>query len=205
MTSSDAQSGYPRISVKRKTGDEKFRKSGKETDLCLLEFWQWNSSDLISNATRGCLAEFIVANALGLADQIRDEWRAFDLLTQSDIKIEVKSAAYLQSWYHKELSKIIFSIRGTRAWDPDTNQMATELKRQADVYVFCLLNHREQDEQFDPMNLDLWGFYVVPARLLNEKLPNAKTITLKTLEAFSVAAVNYDQLGLAVERCKVTA
>jgi hypothetical protein len=125
------------------------------------------------------------------------------LLTKSSIKVEVKSAAYLQSWYHKELSKIVFPIRGTRAWDPDTNQMATELKRQADVYVFCLLNHREKDDQFDPMNLDLWDFYVIPARLLDERLPTAKTITLKTLEVLSATVVKYDQLAEAVESWKV--
>ena len=51
---------------------------------------------------RGCLAEFIVASALRLGDGVRDEWGAFDLLTKSGAKIEVKSAAYLQSWYHIE-------------------------------------------------------------------------------------------------------
>lgn len=137
-------------------------------------------SDLISNATRGCLAEFIVAHALGLADKTRDEWCPFDLETNSNIKVEVKSASYLQSWFHKEHSKILFSIRPSRAWSADTNVMATELKRQADVYVFCLLNHKEKDEQFDPMNLDVWDFYVVSAGVLDERFPTPKQIRLRS-------------------------
>jgi hypothetical protein len=49
------------------------------------------ASDLVSNSTRGVLAEFIVARALGLDTGVRTEWQAFDLETASGKKIEVKS------------------------------------------------------------------------------------------------------------------
>ena len=58
-------------------------------DLTLLDFWSWSASDLVSNATRGRLAEFIVANALGVESGIREEWAAYDLATATGIKIEV--------------------------------------------------------------------------------------------------------------------
>ena len=57
----------------RKTGNERFRLGGGELPLELIEFWSWASSDVLSNATRGVLAEFIVASAAGCADRIRVE------------------------------------------------------------------------------------------------------------------------------------
>ena len=132
----------------------------------LLDFWQWTASDLVSNSTRGVLAEFLVARALGLDAGVRDEWQAFDLQTPSGKKIEVKSAAYVQSWGQKELSKIVFSTRHSLAWDAETGAFATESKRQADIYVFALLAHREKNT-IDPLDLDQWEFYVVPTSALD--------------------------------------
>ena len=203
MESPEPTKGYPKLKAEKKTGEEPFKKSGRPIGPKLIDFWKWNSSDLISNATRGCLAEFIVAHALGLADKIRYEWCPFDLETKSKIKVEVKSAAYLQSWFHKELSKIVFPIRPTRSWDSETNVMAAELKRQADVYVFCLLNYDKKDEKLDPLNLDQWDFYVLGASVLDERLPNAKTISLNALKQLSPREAKYEQLAGAVESCRV--
>ena len=77
----------------RKTGEERFHLSGQPTGPVLLDFWRWSVSDLVSNATRGRLAEYIVASALGLATGVRSEWDAFDLLTPAGLRIEVKSSA----------------------------------------------------------------------------------------------------------------
>jgi hypothetical protein len=49
-----------------KTGNEPLTANGQKLDKSLLDFWRWNSSDLLSNATCGRLAEFIVASALGV-------------------------------------------------------------------------------------------------------------------------------------------
>src|SRR5579864_2751938 len=96
-----------RLRAPRLTGGERFRLAGKALDLNLLGFWQWSVSDLVSNATRGRLAEYIVARALGLPDHgVRDEWAAYDLITAEGIRIEVKSASYLQSWYQKKHSTV---------------------------------------------------------------------------------------------------
>lgn len=143
---------------------ERFHSGNTPLELTVFDFWQWTASDLVSNATRGLLAEFIVASALGVATNVREEWRAFDLLTATGTKIEVKSAAYLQSWAQNKQSEIIFSVRPTRAWDADTNVLSTEIKRQADVYVFALLAHRDK-RTLNPLDLDQWEFYVVPTSL----------------------------------------
>ena len=59
----------------RKTGKEPFRNGDVPLEFDLLSFWQWYSSDLISNTTRGVLAEYLVARAVGRAtDGAREEW-----------------------------------------------------------------------------------------------------------------------------------
>lgn len=84
----------PPIEKVRKEGTERFHKNGANLNGSLVEFWQWSASDLVSNALRGILAEYIVAHALYLADAVRSEWDAYDLLLPNGIKIEVKSRNY---------------------------------------------------------------------------------------------------------------
>jgi hypothetical protein len=123
-----------RLTVEPKSGRENFKADGRGLKFTLYDFWRWSVSDLVSNATRGRLAEFIVAKALGIStDDVRDEWRAYDLKMPECIKVEVKSAAYIQSWHQTKLSTIIFRTPKTRAWNPDTNELEAELKRQAHV------------------------------------------------------------------------
>jgi hypothetical protein len=158
---SELRKGFPRLPVKRKSGDKHFHHSGQDLEFTLHQFWQWFASDLANNVIRGVLAEYIVAHALGVADGLRESWAPYDLLSEG-IKIEVKSAAYLQSWFHEEYSKIEFSIGPTKEYNPDTNKLATESKRQSDIYVFCLLSHKDK-ETLDPLDLDQWEFYILSA------------------------------------------
>ncbi len=186
-------SGFPALQVARKTGDENFTASGNPLNLKLLDFWKWSVSDLVSNAARGILAEFLVTSALGCSDGVRNEWDAFDILFDGT-KIEVKSAAYLQSWAHAKLSNITFTIRPTIAWDSQTNKIDSSPHRQADIYVFCLLKHQNK-ETLDPMNLDQWEFYVLSAKLLDEKLTMQKTISLTRLLQFKPLVTQYKDLA----------
>lgn len=171
---------FPALQVARKNGDETFSLSGNPLDLRLSAFWRWSASDLVSNATRGVLAEFLVASALGLAGGVRAEWDAFDILLEGGTRIEIKSAAYLQSWAHAKLSNVTFSIRPTFAWSSQTNRLSSELRRQADIYVFCLLIHQEKTT-LDPMKLEQWEFYLLRSAILDERFPTQKTIGLSSL------------------------
>jgi hypothetical protein len=101
------------IEVKRKTGNEAFQHQGEKQNFKLNDFWSWSTSDLIINVTRGLVAEFIVAQALNAADGVRIAWAPFDLQTPRPqrIKVEVKSAAYLQSWSQDNYSNIQFDIK----------------------------------------------------------------------------------------------
>lgn len=190
-----------RLNVSRKQGEEPFHANGDIVGFDLLGFWQWSASDLVSNATRGILAEYIVARSLGLADKgVRDEWAAYDLETPSGVKIEVKSAGYLQSWYQKELSKITFRTPKTKAWDAETNKQSLESKRQADVYVFALLVHIDKTT-IDPLDLSQWRFYVLSTNALNQRKRSQHSITLKSLEKLCSGCVSYAELPKAVETC----
>ena len=130
---------YPEIEVVRKTGEEKLYVNGDPLPHDLLSFWQWSASDLVCNAMRGILAEYIVASAVGMVSGNRTEWDAYDVETNEGIKVEVKSGAYIQSWSQKKLSTIQFGIRPTQGWDSGNGAYSNVVERQSDVYVFCVL------------------------------------------------------------------
>ena len=142
----------PRV---RLSGQEGFRQAGDALGFNVLDFWQWSASDLVSNTLRGVLAEYIVAQALGVAHGIREEWAPFDLEDPRGITVEVKSAAFLQSWHQERLSTIVFGCPRTRAWDPNAGSYEPEPRRQAKVYVFALLAHQEQ-ATLNPLDLSQW-------------------------------------------------
>ena len=165
------------IEVTRKCGDEPFELNGSSLPINLLSFWQWSASDIVGNAMRGILAEYIVASAVNSATGTRTQWDAYDIETPEGIKVEVKSGAYIQSWQQKRHSAIQFGIRPTQGWESESNEYASEIMRQADIYVFCLLEHKEQDT-LNPLNLDQWVFYVLSTSSLNELVGLQKTISL---------------------------
>ena len=186
----------PPIPVIRRKGTEPF--IGTE-HLRLKHFWEWSASDLMSNATRGILAEFLVAAAIGQSDGVRSEWDAYDLKTTSGLKLEVKSSAYLQSWYQRDVSKITFSIPPTRAWNAQTNRYALEAQRQADVYVFALLHHKEQDT-INPLDLAQWTFFVVSRKRLECARPKRKSVALGQLLKIRPRISTFRELPAVIER-----
>lgn len=190
-----------RLSLKKRTGSEPFSIRGRATAFTVLDFWQWSTSDLVSNATRGCLAEFIVAKALKIStnsvNSVRDEWAAYDLITPDGIKVEVKSAAYMQSWDQNRPSRISFSIRQARTWDSETNRLSAKASWSADVYVFAFLAHLDKPS-IDPLNLDQWKFYVLSTQALSERTRSEQSIALSSLERLNAGPFSYDELEKAV-------
>jgi hypothetical protein len=180
-----------KINVTKKTGTEPFTQNNKPLNHTLLDFWQWSSSDVLSNTLRGILAEYIVSIALGCDQPVRQEWDAYDLLTPDSIKVEVKSAAYLQSWGQEKLSPISFGIQPTYAYDYDTYTFGEEQKRQADVYVFCLLKHKDK-ATVNPLNLDQWEFYIIPTSVLDAECGEQKKISLSRLMEMEHVVCGFD-------------
>ena len=173
------------------TGAEAFTLHNQNLDFSVLSFWQWGVSDLLGNTLRGSLAEFIVAKAIGADAHISEEWDAYDLETPSGTKVEVKSAAYVQTWAQERPSSIQFSIRPTQAWNDEGGR--NPAKRQADVYVLCLLDHKDRNT-VDPTNLDQWRFFVILSADLNAKVGDQKTIGLARVEALFGKGMNFEEL-----------
>ncbi len=176
-----------------KSGSEQLIFNNNPIGTTLLDFWRWTVSDIVSNATRGIFAEFIIANAMKIdIKQVRDEWSAFDLITPEGIKLEIKSAAYMQSWKQKEKSVISFSIKSSLRWDPTTGTYDSNKKRQADVYVFCLLKP-EVKAGLDPLNINQWGFYIIPAKIIDSDKKENKSISLSSIQKIA-NEIKYDEI-----------
>lgn len=187
-----------RLYPTRRSGDELLHSNGHSLGPSLLDFWSWSASDIVSNTQRGVLAEFIVANAIGVdLNGVRDEWGAYDLTTPDGIRVEVKSAAFIQSWEQRDYSIISFNVPKTRAWNSDTNIQEAEPRRQADVYVFALLAHKEK-LTIDPLNVGQWTFFVLPTAVLDARKRSQTSITLHSLETLTGHGIHYEDLRQAV-------
>lgn len=185
------------IKVKRKTGEEYFEYKKNILDFNLIDFWSWNQSDLIENRTRGVLAEFIVKKALGIKNESRIEWDDYDLVTEKGTKIEIKSAAYIQTWEQKKYSNITFNISKT-AGSEENPEYNGKHQRWSDFYVFCLLNCKNQKE-INPMNLEQWTFYVLRTETLNEKVGNQKSIGINSLLKLNPKIATYKELQMMIK------
>jgi len=177
------------IQTTKKSGKEKFYFNNKKLPIDVLSFWQWSSSELLGNALRGVLAEFIIASIIDVLDNPREEWDAYDLQTKNGLKIEIKSSAYLQSWEQKKLSNISFGIQPTG----DSQSNSTIRTRKSDIYIFCVLAHTDK-ESVNPLDLSQWDFYLLDTNILNTKVPTQKTISLSSLLSLKPTHVKYDKL-----------
>lgn len=103
------------VRVRKET--ELFHGAHELTDFSILDFRCWAYSDLVTNTTRGVLTEYPVARALGCSEKesVRAPWNPYDLETRTGSKVEVESAADLQRWPQKSVSRLSFNIRETRA------------------------------------------------------------------------------------------
>lgn len=171
-----------------------FTHKGKNTCFSILDFWVWAASDVLNNILRGTVAEYIVSQATGACTPVRIEWDPVDITTPEEIKIEVKSSAYLQSWPQKGPSPISFDIEKKKTL---TKQHGETQVRSADVYVFCLLDHLN-GRTVKPLDLTQWKFYVLPTSTLDSSLGDQKTLSLSRLKDLGAVALGYDQIRNAV-------
>jgi len=174
-----------------------FTQKGQPTSFSVLDFWVWMASDVLNNTLRGTIAEYIVSQAMEACTPVRVEWDTVDITTPEEIKIEVKSAAYLQSWHQDRPSAISFGIAKTYPWDWETNQYGETQVRSADVYVFCVLAHLD-GQTVNPLELTQWEFYILPTSTLDFSLGDQKTVSLSRLKDLGAVALGYDQIRNAV-------
>lgn len=188
------------------TGNEEFTLHGTSSGISVNDFWSWAYSNLIDNTQRGVMAEFLVYSSIRSPSpsntQVRENWLPFDVTSPSGRRIEVKSAAYIQAWTPENIfAQIRFDIGKKLAWDNTTASFASSAKRNCDLYVFCLFTAKTKDISL--LNLDYWDFYVLPTSVLNEKLPNQKSIALSVLQTLSPVKTDYARLGAVIESIKL--
>lgn len=175
-------------------------------------FYAWAYGDLLANTTRGVVAEYIVVTALGLSDTKRIAWNRYDLEIDGEkvdgdqtndakirkIGVEVKSAAYVQTWKQKTGPSVIsFDIAPSAGWESETDTHAAGQVRSAAVYVFCLLVGNGHDRP-DPLDVEQWEFYVLPTSVLDRERPEQKRIRLEPLKALKPIACTYSGLADAI-------
>lgn len=182
-------------------GNEKFTLFGNELEMTVSDFWSWAYSDLLNNTSRGVLAEYLVKSSFNFTpspknSQVRVDWAPYDVISPSGRRIEVKTAAYLQSWEQEHFSQILFDIAPKRAWHPLTGY-APEAKRNCDLFVFCLYTALSREASI--LNLDLWEFYVLPTSVLDREIPLQKSISLGSLSRFKPVKASFFDLGNVIE------
>lgn len=160
-------------------------------------FWSWAFSDLASNITRSILAEFLVARALGDTRPLRTEWADVDVLTPDGVRVEVKSAAYLQTWRQWKPSAIRFGRFTGRSWDADTGELDEERSVRADVFVFAVQSCQVIAD-YDRLDVGQWGFYAVPAADVAAR--GYRSANLAWVRRNAGSAVGYEDLRGAVDR-----
>lgn len=188
------------------TGKERLIYKDRELDSSILDFWSWAYSDLIRNVNRGAFAEFIVREAMNTQcsitpprTDIRVSMDAYDLLSPDGIRVEVKSSAYIQSWESEHPSRISFRIAPAKSLDALGNYSEnSSYCRHSDVYVFCVWTAMSREENI--LDLSLWDFYVISTKVLDQKVPNQKTITFQSLLNLHPEKVDYFGLYEAIKR-----
>ena len=180
-------------------GTERFCLGEKELNISVSDFWGWSCSDLSDNIIRGLLAEFIVHSAVASVGSVRANWDSYDIVTQTGLRIEVKSSAYLQSWSPEDVfSKISFDIAPKHVWDGST--YAPNANRSGDLYVFCVFTAHTRDVL--PLDLSYLDFYVLPTSVLDDRVPEQKRITLSSLLKLEPTKCDYKGLGTVIENAR---
>lgn len=160
------------------------------------DFWSWGYSNLLENTVRPAFAEFLVGQLLGVSSEGRKGWNAWDLL-YGTTKVEVKSSAYVQTWHNKKPSPARFDIAPKTVWEESTANFTGPIKRQADVYVFCLYPERDRTLA-NPLNVPAWQFWVVASSELDAHLGAQKSLGLPTLNRFA-SPISAGELKAAVD------
>ncbi len=175
-------------------GNEPFLVGGKGIDLTMNDFWRWSYSDLNNNALLSMLAKFIVASSL----EITSNGTTCCLISKDGYKIEVKSAAYIQTLDAECPDHVSFSIAPIKQSGRMADEELDFIQQSSDVSIFCIYKAQTSDET--PLDLDLWDFYVLQTKTLRNKKPALKTITLPSLMQMEPVWCDYYGIGDAIQK-----
>lgn len=175
-------------------GNEQFSINENNISLTVNDYWRWAYSDFTNVSSRSALAEYIVASSLdsssSVIKRIDAGHKEYDFLTKDGFRVTVKSAAYIQSADAEQPDCISFNVNCAGF------QKETKRQSSCDIYVFCIYKAMKAEES--PLNLDLWEFYVLQSKILDEKKPAQKTITLPSLMQLEPIWCDYYGIGEAI-------
>jgi hypothetical protein len=164
-------------------------------DATVADFWRWAFSDLRDNTTRGILAEFLVARAVGDERGLRIGWDNFDAQAPDGTAVEVKCSAFLQSWALKRHSELRFGRLSAREFDATRNEYSVDARVRADVFVFCVQTQREP-AAYDMLDISHWEFWVVDAGTIREL--GVKSIGIGWVRRHATGPLPYGELAEAI-------
>ena len=164
-------------------------------DAAVADFWRWAFSDLRDNTTRGILADFLVAKAVGDERGLRIGWDNYDARAPDGTTIEVKCSAYLQSWALKRHSELRFGRLIAREFDAARNEYSAEARVRADVFVFYVQTQRDP-AAYDMFDLSHWEFWVTDANTIRERA--VKTIGIGWVRQHATGPFPYADLAGAI-------
>jgi hypothetical protein len=179
--------------AKRLDGTERF--VGLD-DSTVIDVWRWAFSDLRDNTTRGILAEYLVAKAVGDQRNLRIAWDNFDVEAGDGTRIEVKCSAFLQSWNQKRLSKLVFGRLSAREFEADRNRYSAEVRVRADVFVFAV-QAQEDPDTYDMLDLAHWEFWVVSADVVRRH--STRTVGINWVRKHAAGPFRHGQVAAAVQ------
>ncbi len=102
MNNEESLLNLPPIEATLKSGEEKLTYNGNNIGYKLINFWQWSVSDILSNATRGRFAEFIVGTAIEFDNAaVREEH------FQSFVYLPLANFDYVSSFWQTSTAAIV--------------------------------------------------------------------------------------------------
>ena len=188
-------------------GSERFSLNGNEINLSICDFWRWAYSDFSDNVYRSVHGDFLVASSIGTSSASlcrgKSVYRHFDIISKEGYRIEIKTAAYVQSFdgnYPDHISFRIAPIKGTETGPYYSSSVPR--KRHSDLHVFCLYKGLTVNDSH--LNIDLWEFFVLPTKVLDEKRTTKKTISLSSLLHLSPIKCDYNGISEAINKAMNT-
>lgn len=159
---------------------------------------------IMNNTHRAHFVECLIALALGdqwqLTWQQGWDWAAWDLESESGVRLEVKQAAARQSWDPPETPQRIprFDIAPRDGyWTGEGSEWKDLPGRHADIYVFAW-HGESRVELCDQRDAEKWLFYVVPEK----DLPgNQKSIGLTALDKMAASHRIAELEGTVIDVC----
>lgn len=180
-----------------------FLNGGKPLDLTIENFWQYHYANMYNQ--HEYIAEFLVGTALGETTPNNDYWRLWDVdyhFGDKTYRIEVKATSYYHSFqdelYQGRTSEVrTFDIH--KAYKEYQNN-SSELRRNSDIYVFCL-NVGRTAEESNPIDVSNWEFYLVTRENLESQLAdeNQKSISLSRVRALAGEKCSYLEIKSKVD------